>query len=598
MSDEDITKFKTPQAKLVESVSDSNVVVSKTSQEESTSVTQSDGQSEEATFSTSPKLLLGQVIGGHYEIESVLGEGGISIVYKARHMLLGTPAAIKFLLPGTELDAKAIMRFQREAQATAEIKHPSIAGIREFGIHKAIPYLVLEFVEGKSLAELLREEKTLEPKRALSLLQKIAEAISYAHAQKVVHRDLKPSNIMIQRSGDGEEDIKIIDFGIAKVLESEHSNNLTKTGDIFGTPSYMSPEQCQGKPVDYRSDVYAIGCVAYEMFSGSPPFLGSTPVELILKHLNDNHKPLKIKGIKGLNKVLDAALAKDPTYRYQSCDELRLDLDLLAENKEPLGKPRPKGKFDSKRFLKIATIFMLGFLAFYIWFLTAFQEGTIKTWTAAIEKEPNVANNYIERGRLYKREWRGREALADANKAVELAPKNFWAYKLRSETYTQLEEYENAQQDAAKAIECAPTEYRGYLARGTALYYLGRYDEAIADLDKSLDLNKETYIGNVWNNRSISNFYKGCSLNEQRHYKEALTAFNKSMQNIPARASNMPTDQDSFRLQILTERAKAYLGLKQLDAALADVQAALEIDPADPNAKRVLENVRKAQQSH
>lgn len=592
MPDEEIAKFKPPQAKLVEK--DANGPASET---ESTLAEQPTALTHE-TFSTSPKLLLGQVVGGHFEILSVLGEGGISIVYKARHTLLGTPAAIKFLLPGTELDAKAIMRFQREAQATAEIKHPSIASIREFGIHKAIPYLVLEFVEGKSLAEVMREEKAIEPMRAMSLLQKITEAMSFAHSQKIVHRDLKPSNIMVQRSSDGVEEIKIIDFGVAKVLESEQPSNLTKTGDIFGTPSYMSPEQCQGKPVDYRSDVYAIGCIAYELFSGNPPFMGSTPVELLLKHLDEKHKQLKpIKGLKGLNQVIDAALAKDPAYRYQSCEELLLDLNLLAEKKEPLGKPRPVGKFDTKRFFKISAIILMLFLAFYIWFISAFQQtSTIESLTAAINKEPS-ANNYLERARLYRRAYRYREALADANKSAEIQPKDFWTHKLLGDIYNDLNEFDKARDEGTKSIELSPKEYRGYLARGTSQYLLGNYKEAIADLDKSLELNHDNNFGNLWNNRSISHFYKGSALNGLARHKEALTELNQAIKDIPARASNMPTDQDSFRLQILSERAKAYLGLSQLDAALADAQAAIEIDPANSTAEKVLGDVRKAKQS-
>ncbi|MDZ4832589.1 MAG: protein kinase [Candidatus Melainabacteria bacterium] len=597
MHDENDSKFKAPPAKLVEIDTANPADLEAPGKDDATSKDLSSQISTtKESFSTSPNLLIGQIIGGHYEIQSVLGEGGISIVYKALHVILGTPVAIKFLLPGTELDAKALMRFQREAQATAELNHPSIAGIREFGIHRAIPYLVLEFVEGQSLAEIIKSENKLEPQRALSLLEQITEALSFAHNRKVVHRDIKPSNIMVFNSKDGREEIKIIDFGVAKVLEGEGQNNLTRTGDVFGTPSYMSPEQCQGINIDYRTDIYAVGCMAYEMFSGAPPFTGSRPIEVIVKHTTEKHKKLKpVKGMKGLNRVIDSALAKDPVHRYQSCDELLLDLNLLEKNETPLGKPLPPSKFNFKGALKAMTIALACFLVFYCWLIYTFQpSGTISSFTTALAKEPS-SENYLARAKLYKNDGRYREALSDAAKALAIEPNNFWAFKFRGDVFNELGEWANARAEADKAIAIAPKEYRGYLLRGTALYGLGSYDEAIKDLDKSLELNHDTYIANMFNNRTLSYYYRGCALNELEQYDKALADIELAIKNNPGSLSIVETG-DSYKIMLLTARAKAYFGLNRIDAALADAKAALDVDPANEEAKQVFEKASKPKQ--
>ncbi len=540
-------------------------------------------------LSTSSPMRPGKIV-GNYELLSVLGEGGFSIVYKARHRLLGTLGAIKCLIPGTELDANVLMRFQREAQATAELQHPSIAGVREFGIQDAIPYLVLEFVDGTSLAELIKVEKKLQPRRVVFLLQQILEALSYAHKNNVVHRDIKPSNIMIYSTKDGQESIKIIDFGIAKLLEDYQQNNLTKTGDIFGSPGYMSPEQCQGQKVDIRSDVYALGCLAYEMLSGAPPFTGKRPIEVIVKHLNQRHKNLKpIKGLSGINQVIDAALAKDPQNRYQSCDEFLLDINLIAEKKEPLGKPHPTGKFDTKRFLKTFSILLAFFLSFYLWFLSAFQPvNTIKSLTDSIAKEPS-ASNYLNRARLYKNKGRPREAMADATKSIEIQPNDYHARNFRAEVFNELKEFEKAKEEATKAIAIAPEEYGGYLSRGTSFYSLGKYNEAIRDLDESLALNHPTF--GIWgNNRTICHYQRARAYYATGRYDKALEDLDQAIKL----QFEMPADNDKGS-RLLIERARLNLKLKRMYAAVADAQAAVDIDPADRDAQQVLHQAKLLQ---
>lgn len=540
--------------------------------------------------------MVGQVIGGHFEVESLLGEGGISVVYKARHTLLGTPAAIKFLLPDTEMNSKAIMRFQREAQTMAQLNHDSIAGIREFGIHKAIPYLVMEFVEGESLDCILASGTALEPQRALALLTQIVTALSHAHSHKVVHRDLKPSNVMVYQNKDGRESIKIIDFGIAKLVEGDEQRNLTQTGDVFGTPSYMSPEQCQGKPVDQRSDIYSIGCIAYEMFSGAPPFSGSQPLEVILKHVSESHKSLKPIGkLNGLNKIIDASLAKDPNERYQSCDQLLSDLNLLASGEEPLGtRVRSKSlKFNTKKVFNVLTAILVCFLVVYIWFISSFKPGTIESVTKDIEKDPS-ATNYHLRARYYRDAGRYKEALADAAKSIELQPKsNFWAHRIRSDVFVEMGDYKSALDEAELAVAAKPKEFRAYMVRGIAKYRLGRDADAVADLDKSLELNHDPDINRMWSNRSGTLYYRAAALNRLGRYDKALEDIDDACKTDTSKTVT-PDKADTWHNRLLVERARANLGLKRFDEALSAAQQACDDDPADEVAKQVLADIKKA----
>jgi serine/threonine protein kinase len=542
-----------------------------------------------------PESLIGEIIAGHYEILSILGQGGIGVVYKARHALLGTPAAIKFLLTSNHLDSTAIMRFQREAQATVDLKHPHIAGMKEFGVHKAIPYLVTEFVEGKSIAEVIQTEGSLDPRRALSLLQQMADALSFAHKHKVVHRDIKPANIIVSKAKDGSEEIKIIDFGIAKVLEGD-SRNFTQTGEVFGTPKYMSPEQCKGATVDYRCDLYSLGCVAYEMLSGKPPFNAASPLELIFKHVNERHQNLKsIKGFKGINKIIDALLAKDPNHRYQSCEELLTDVGLILDGKEPVGKPAAVDRRRVKKLMIVMMVMCTSVLLFYAWFLSAFQGGTIQSTTQDIAREPGNASHYWNRAKLYEQAERYREAISDFTKAIELNPKFFWAYKNRSEVYSKLNEFDKAAADAEKAIEIWPKQYRGYLARAIAFHHLGRDREALVDVDKSLELNHDNLPLNMWNNRSISYYYRAACHNSLGEYSKALEDVQRAITGKPAQ--NTIDRSDIYSELLLVERARAFIGLKQYGEAAKDAEAALAIDPSNGDAQRALAEAKKLQGS-
>jgi serine/threonine protein kinase len=274
----------------------------------------------------------GQIIAGRFRVERLLGEGGMGSVYEATHETLPRKFAIKILRPELAHDKNFIERFRREAIAAARVEHPNVIYITDFGYTEdGSVYLVMEYLEGKGLDELICHQTRLPVNRALPILIQTADALHHAHQQKVVHRDLKPENILLTNVRGQKDFVKILDFGIAKLREPEFDNvALTMKGQVFGTAEYMSPEQATGEPLDGRSDLYAVGVLAYEMLTGDPPFLGA-PMEVLRAHvktpplapstkLRDHHIPL------ALDALVLRCLAKDPAQRYQNGAELRRDL--------------------------------------------------------------------------------------------------------------------------------------------------------------------------------------------------------------------------------------------------------------------------------
>jgi serine/threonine protein kinase/Tfp pilus assembly protein PilF len=300
--------------------------------------------------------LIGTVLSDRYKVLSVAGKGGMGTVYKGTHMLMDRTVAIKMLHAHLISDAHALQRFQQEAKASCALTHPNIISVFDFGIApEGQPYLVMEYLKGHSLAEILEREKTLRPARALHIFIQTCDALTHAHANGVVHRDLKPSNIVLTFSGEDKNFVKIVDFGIAKLLPSagRESMQLTQTGEVFGSPLYMSPEQCMAQKLDNRADIYSLGCVIYETLTGVPPLVGKHSVDTIQKHVNEMPRPLRyanpdISVPDGMEPVLFKALAKDPNQRYQSMQELKEDLEKVRSGSQP-GMVAPANRPDSKR---------------------------------------------------------------------------------------------------------------------------------------------------------------------------------------------------------------------------------------------------------
>lgn len=284
---------------------------------------------------------MGRVVGGRYRVGERLGSGGMGTVYAARHVELDREVAIK-VLPSTALgNPTSVERFLREARVVSRLAHPNIVGVTDFGqLPDGALYFVMERVRGLTLGALIDAEAPMRPARVVQIARQIALALGAAHASGVVHRDVKPDNVLIE--GDGPETrARVVDFGVAKIVDARQ--RLTRTGVVCGTPLYLSPEQAGGRPVDARSDVYALGVVMYEMVTGVTPFQSTGDViELIHAHLSATPPPVAAHrlphALGGLEAVVDRALAKDPADRFESMDALVRALDALGH--EP-ARPRP-----------------------------------------------------------------------------------------------------------------------------------------------------------------------------------------------------------------------------------------------------------------
>ncbi len=278
--------------------------------------------------------LIGSVLGDRYEILSLIGDGAMGQVYRARHKLLKRIVAVKMLHQNLIAGASALKRFQKEAELASALNHPNILTVHDFGVtDEGSPYLVMAFLEGKSLAEATAGGKSLELKRAIHIFKQVCQGLGHAHEHGVVHRDLKPSNIMLVKLDDDPDFVKIVDFGIAKLLApGESTDNLTRTGEVFGSPPYMSPEQCRAKEVDARSDIYAMGCLMYRTVSGVQPISGNDLIEYLYKHVNETPASFSIVAPElnipaQLEEVIFKAMAKAPEDRFQSMAELKAALE-------------------------------------------------------------------------------------------------------------------------------------------------------------------------------------------------------------------------------------------------------------------------------
>jgi serine/threonine protein kinase len=281
---------------------------------------------------------------GRYNIHEPLGEGGMATVYRAYDTRLERDVAIKIIRKGAfPLDhiERILKRFEREAKALGRLSHPNIMKVHDYGEHEGSPYLVMEYIQGGTLKE--KMGKPLPWREAIQILQPIAEALDYAHSQNMIHRDVKPSNILLTQRGQP----MLTDFGIAKILDLEDTQDLTGTSAAMGTPEYMSPEQATAKNVDHRADIYSLGIVLYEMVTGRKPFVADTPMAILIKHATDPlPRPRQFEPSlpDNVEKVLLKALAKKPDERYQNMGEMVSAFEklLIDRGKQPIFAAKPK----------------------------------------------------------------------------------------------------------------------------------------------------------------------------------------------------------------------------------------------------------------
>jgi serine/threonine-protein kinase len=272
--------------------------------------------------------MLGETV-GNYRITGALSSGGMGAVFRAEHVLIGKPAAVKVLLPEYSSNRDIIARFFNEARATTAIRHPGIVEIFDFGHHASgRAFIVMELLEGESLASRLARDGRVPEPIAVGLARSIAGSLTAAHAAGIVHRDLKPDNVFLVRDPDvpGGERPKLLDFGIAKLTAGSGAGSGTRTGALMGTPAYMAPEQCRGAgDVDARADLYALGCILYEMVCGAPPFTGEGPGEVMAGHLLLEPPPPRTLApalSPAVEDVIVRLLAKQPRDRFATADEV------------------------------------------------------------------------------------------------------------------------------------------------------------------------------------------------------------------------------------------------------------------------------------
>ncbi len=281
-----------------------------------------------------------QQISDEFEVLELIGQGATGHVYKVRNKTSNAILAIKVLRKNLLGDIQTVKRFNQEAAAAAGLTHANVVSVYSAGETKdGAPYITMNYIDGESFATVLKKTAKLELQRAIDLFLQICEGLEAAHSQGLIHRDLKPSNIIIDKSESGIERAHLVDFGIAKIVASSGDtlSTLTASGDFLGTPTYMSPEQCLGKNVDNRTDIYALGCMFFEAVSGSSPYAGSSPVEVIAKKMSEQSPVLQQAPTvsPALSMIVACCMASDPASRYESVSALKSDLIALSEDREP-----------------------------------------------------------------------------------------------------------------------------------------------------------------------------------------------------------------------------------------------------------------------
>jgi serine/threonine protein kinase len=300
--------------------------------------------------------LSGTIIASQFRVERLLGQGGMGSVYLAEQLEMGRKVVVKVMHPANAGSAELEERFKREAQAVAQLNHPNIVQVYVFGhMSDTAMYLAMEYVPGRSLSELLAERKLLPEARALRIADQICSALIEAHAMGLVHRDLKPDNIMLTDRHGTLDFVKVLDFGIAKLMD-ETNARLTKTGALFGTPQYMAPEQAKGASVDQRTDLYSLGLILYEMLTGMLPFHADTPMAFLVKHMSELAIPpsKKVADLVLLPRTEAAVmkcLAKDAGDRFQSVSELQRELRLALRDRPDAARscPTPAAPVDQPK---------------------------------------------------------------------------------------------------------------------------------------------------------------------------------------------------------------------------------------------------------
>jgi serine/threonine-protein kinase len=285
-----------------------------------------------STRAADGRLVPGHLLGDRYRIERHLGAGAMGCVYAARELASNRFVAVKVMNDEHMADPRIVARFQREGQVMSQLRHPNLVEVFEQGQADGRWFLAMELLKGETLADAIAARKSYAPADAIPVLRAILDALDAAHTQQIVHRDLKPENVFLARPDDGPPVVKVLDFGVAKVVGLSAQDQLTRSGTVIGTPEYMSPEQAVGTKVDARSDLYAVGCIAYAMLCGRPPFVDNWPMKVVMKQAFEAHAPpSRVRPeLAAADGFFARALEKEPLRRYQTALQMRAALNELA----------------------------------------------------------------------------------------------------------------------------------------------------------------------------------------------------------------------------------------------------------------------------
>jgi tetratricopeptide (TPR) repeat protein/tRNA A-37 threonylcarbamoyl transferase component Bud32 len=529
---------------------------------------------------------------GKYELQERLGRGGMAEVYKAHHPELDRLVAIKILHPHLADEPDFITRFRREAQAIAQLRHPHIVQVFDFDTDNGQPYMVMEYLPGRSLKDSLDERfargERLPVDAVLNLFRDLLGAVQYAHAQGMIHRDLKPANVIERPDGRAV----LTDFGIARLLSA---HKLTATGESFGSPAYMSPEQSLGEAADARSDIYALGVMLYECLTGQIPYEGETTLAVLNQHVN-GPIPSACAARPELPAVFDAiiatAMAKDPADRYQSADEMWAALAAVESSAkvttQPTTRPAPPRRIGvARRRLSIVggllVLVLIGLAVVVTPRLIqqsqinqALEEGQARlaagdmqlaadSFTAALALDPAHTAALLGRARAYEGLALIDDALADVEQVVTLAPSDPSGYIERARLSVQYQSPEPAVvlADLDRAVDLAPNDARAHFVRGWAILNFPLIDHApdpaaaLGDLRRAVELQPQ-------------------DAEAQFTLARALLASDRAAEGVEAANRAVELDAANPRHWLLRAHLHAVTG--DFTAAADDVGAAIEVE--------------------
>lgn len=546
---------------------------------------------------------IASIFGDSYEVLELVGEGGMASVFKVRNSVDGGIYAIKMLRDDLAKEPDAVKRFKQEVTALVGLEHVNLVPTYELGeTEDGVPFFVMDYVDGQNLSTLVKAQAFEKWSDALDIIIPICEAIEHAHTRGVVHRDLKPSNVLITTDGV----VKVVDFGIAKIGAStasgSTSNNLTQTGDVFGSPLYMSPEQCLGERADVRSDVYALGCILYELLAGTPPFQRSNPIKIIFGHLNE--RPAKLRARRkasdsgaseerlppGLEAVTMRCLEKKPTDRYQTVSELLADLRRIVEGKHPTGIRL--SSTHRAQLMKAAVFVAFVIVGCGVTFVSMEQRSKTASVDdaesgnssgAAPDKrlaDSSVSSTYSMVGNSSlpvqspgflkppgdqskfnaDKQQESQSLIARFSQEIKTHPNDAYWYIMRGTTYRETQDFENAVKDFSTAVQKDPSSAEAYRGRGWTFNLKREWDKGIADNSRAIELNPEfadPYIG-----RSIAYLNKG---DNSQALKDASKAIELNPHNPMA----------------FHNRACARFNLGDIRGAMVDSDKAVELNPDD-----------------